>query len=788
MNNELSGNLNAPQDESIDIRKWTGKLLSKWYWFIISVVLLVAAAYVYTRFLEPKYKVEATLLVKQERQSLGAEAIFSDMNLFGNYTNIQNEIGILQSWSLARRTLDNLGFDVSYVAEGRIGSRHLYESLPFRVTYGSGAESVYGIPIHVTLLNDTLFRIQVNDRYEIDEEYPFDQPFRIGEFIFILSPNPDFDKEQLPQFIQTDQYFFVVHDLNRLAESYQNKIEIELTDRQSSLLKLSTQGSKANREADYLNALMEEYIQSGLEEKNKTASNTVDFINNQLLMIVDTLRQAEEQLREFRSENKVIDISQEGQVILEQIDRLNNEKAMIDLQVQYYEYLLDYLENNDNFTNVMAPSTMGIDDQLLSSLLTNLVELSQTKSSLEYTAKEKNPELIRINLQIQANQENLIENVRNILNNAKLTQNDVDRRITRLNAQIQKLPETEMRLLNFERQFSLQSDIYNFLLQRRAEAGIAEASNVPDQKVIDRANPDMAEQVSPRTMINYAIGVLLGLLIPFLIIVLRDWLNNSIQEKADVENHTTVPIIGTVGHNKRDVMIPSIKFPRSSIAESFRAIRTNLQFTLHDEGKKVIMITSSTSGEGKTFIALNLAGIFSVSNKKVVVVGLDLRKPTLQKYMGVENKMGVSTFIIGRHEMSDIINPSEHPNLSIITSGPIPPNPAELFETDQFAHFIEVLRDKFDIVLLDTPPVALVTDAMLIGKHADTTLYVVRQKFTHKSAMAFVEDMKTKDHIQKLSIVINDVVVPKYYGYKYGYGYGYGYGKGYGSGYYTDDA
>jgi capsular exopolysaccharide synthesis family protein len=533
--------------------------------------------------------------------------------------------------------------------------------------------------------------------------------------------------------------------------------------------------------------MMKEYIQSSLELKNQTAANTVAFIDDQLSGLVDTLKRAEQSLQDFRSRNQVINISAEGTAIISEIDRLAQEKALIDIQVQYYEYLLGYLRSNDNFANIMAPSTMGISDQMLTSLISTLVQLSNEKTSLEYSARENNPALVKVNLMIKANRETLTENVKNIVQNARLQQTDVNRRVSRLNGRIQELPATERQLATITRKFELQNSIYTFLLQRRAEAGITQAANVPDQMVVDPARVDAVRLVAPRSLVNLAIGLLLGAFFPLLILILKDFFNHMVEEKADVEHLTDVPIIGTVGHNKRDHMIPSIVYPRSSIAESFRAVRTNLQFSLFGEGQKVVMITSSTSGEGKSFVALNLAAIFSVSDKKAVVVGLDLRKPAMQKYTDIPNKEGVSTYIIGRSTLESIINTTEYPGLSVITSGPVPPNPAELFETKQFAQLIKELRERYDYVILDTPPVALVTDAMLIGQHADATIYVVRQKLTHRSALTFVNEMKNKQQIKHLTILINDVIVPKYYGYKYGYGYGYGYGKGYGSGYYTDD-
>jgi capsular exopolysaccharide synthesis family protein len=707
------------------------------------------------------------------------------MDMFGQQKNIQNEIGRLKSWALARRTLGEVKFDISYGVVSRWSERVLYENIPFKVTIGTDAGNLAGMRVWVTILSDTEFELEIGENTKIKQD--FNEPYQNGKINFIVSRNPNFTVKSLSRFLRENKYYFVVNNLNSLAYSYQKRLSVGLTDKMSSMLSLSLEGPNGIQVTDYLNALMREYIQSSLDLKNQTAANTVKFIDDQLSGIVDTLRLAEQSLQDFRSRNQVISISAEGSAIISEIDRLAQEKALSDIQLQYYEYLHGYLKSNENFSNIMAPSTMGIDDQMLTSLIGELGKLANEKTSLEYSAKENSPALVKVNMLIKSNQETLSENVKNIIENAKLKQTDVNRRISRLNRRIQDLPSTERQLATITRKFELQNSIYTFLLQKRAEAGITKASNMPDQMIIDEARPDAAYQISPKSSINYAIGFMLGLFLPLAIILLRDFLNHSIQEKSDVERLSDIPIVGTIGHNKRESMMPSIVYPRSSIAESFRAVRTNLQFSLFAEGQKVVMVTSSTSGEGKSFVALNLAGIFSVSSKKAVVVGLDLRKPTVQKYLDIANKDGVSTYIIGRSTLDSIIINTEYPGLSVITSGPVPPNPAELFEAPQFAQLIMELRSRFDYVILDTPPVALVTDAMLIAQHADACIYVVRQKVTHRSALAFADELKTKPHIKHLTILINDVVVPKYYGYKYGYGYGYGYGKGYGSGYYTDD-
>ena len=773
-------------EDSFDLRKWAGKILINWYWFAISVAIFGAGAYFFTRYSVPHFQVSASLLLQDQKGS-GSTQLFQGMDLFGQQRNISNEIAMLKSWTLARRALVEINFETTYMVIGRWTERELYENIPFKVTTGPNPQNMAGMKIGITVLSDTEYQLEIGGGYNINVKQQFNQPYQHGDLNFIISRNPNFNQKALPAFLRTNKYYFVVNNIDALAYSYQSRLGVGLDDKASSLLTLTMQGPDGFQAVDYLNTLMKEYIKSSLELKNLTAANTVKFIDDQLLIIVDTLRRAEQSLQDFRSHNQVINISAEGSVIMSDVNRLAEEKALSDMQMQYYEYLLTYLKSEGNFTNIMAPSTMGITDPMFSSLMNNLIQLSTQRATLEYSAKENNQALIKVNLLIKNNRETLIEILRNIMQNAKLKETDLNHRISQVDSRIQELPITERQLANITRKFELQNSIYTFLLQRRAEAGITQASNVPDQRVIDEARWDAVYRISPKNHKNYIMGLLLGLVFPLVIIFLKEILNFTVQEKGDVEKVTDVPILGTVGHNRHEDLLPVINYSRSSVAESFRAIRTNLQFSLYDDGRKVVMITSSTSGEGKSFMAMNLAGIFSVTGKKVVVVALDLRKPTAHKYFDITNNQGVSTYLIGKSSIDQILIPTDIPNLSVVPSGPVPPNPVELLELPRFAQLIAELRDAFDIIILDTPPVALVTDAMLVSKYADTTLYVVRQRFTQKTSLSFLKDIQKREHMKKLTIVINDVIVPRYYGYKYGYGYGYGYGKKYGSGYYSEE-
>ena len=784
---------NTPQfqpEESIDIRKYLLKFLANWYWFICSLILCGSLAYMSNKFAEPVYSVSATVIVKDDNKSMGGgNALFGNLDLFSNQKNLYNEIGVIKSYTLTRNTLNDLDFGITYVSVGKLRDTHLYTNAPFHVTIGEGFEAYIGIPLYVTILSETTYNLVVNDGFDINISGDFDKPYNYKGFYFNITMQENYIQQDFTNIETTNDYYFIINDLDQLAYSYNAKLEVELADNEGSILNLGITGFVPQKEVDFLNTLIDNYLQSGLDEKNRIASNTVNFIDEQLQKISDTLKQAEMDLESFRKKQGVIDISLEGQAIIDQLEKIQTEKTLIDMKATYYNYLLEYLDKDIDLKEVMAPSVMGINDPMLTTLIENLATLVSRKAQMEISARENNPALQLINVDIKSTRESLTETVKNIIEGTKLNQKDVDSRIRRINSEIQKLPITEREMIGFERKYTLSNEVYVYLQQKRAEAGIVQASNVSDNLPLDPARIDNAEKVSPKTMFNYVIAILIGLSIPILLIILKDSFNTKIIERSEIENFTKIPIIGTVGHYSKDGSIPVTKYPRASISESFRAIRTNLQFSLFEKDQKIITLTSTIGKEGKSFCALNLSAVFAASNKKTLLVGLDLRKPVLHKELKLANTQGISTYLIGKNKYEEIIIPTAVKNLSVAVAGPVPPNPAELFETEAFTKFMERTKKEFDYIIIDTPPMALVTDAILISKYSDLMLFVIRQNYSQKNALKFIEEINSRNQIKKLQILINDVKIPKYYGYKYGYGYGYGYytGKSYGHGYYVED-
>ncbi len=774
-----------PQEESIDIRRFLFKIFRNWYWFALSIFITYTVAYLINRYKEPQFSVSATLLINDEKKST-AELLINTLDRFSARKNIENEIAVLKSYKMAQRTIAELkDFEVTYFTVGRVRKPMLYKSAPFKVIIDSSANNLRNCPVNISILNKAEYLIEIDGNLKITRKQKFGVPYIDNNFNFTIFLK---NNEYVPS--PANKYFFVINDLNSLVNTYRDKLNLSTNDKKGTVLTLSTIGFVPEMEADYINKLMEVYIQNGLEEKNQTALNTINFIDEQLATVVDSLHKAEDKLQNFRLSNRILDVSSEGTAIMNRLEKVQTEKITLDMQVRYFKYLQSYIEKKKDFREVIAPAVMGVSDALLNSLVSELANLFGERSVLVLNAQQNYPGLSLINAKIQTTLDALKENMRELINTTNLSLSDVNRRQAEVEQEIQRLPVTERHLLTIQRDFKLNDQIYDFLLQRRADAAIARASNVADNKVLDAASAQNCVQITPRASRNKMIAYVLGFLIPLSILVVIEFFNERIIEPKDIEKATKVPIYGSIGHNEKTSDIPVADNPKSAIAESFRALRTNLQYVMRSEEQKIICISSTISGEGKTFCSVNLAAIIAQSNKKTLLMSLDMRKPKIHRIFNIENEKGLSTYLIGKTTYEETIFQTNINNLYIATSGPVPPNPAELLETPLIETFIAKAKQDFDVIIMDTPPLAIVTDAFLLTRFSNAFLFVVRQNYSTKAVLQLVDDLHSKRDLSNIGILINDVKVVSYYGrkygYNYGYGYGYGYGDRYGHGYYGE--
>jgi capsular exopolysaccharide synthesis family protein len=774
-------------DDDLNLKRYFGLFLSNWYWFALALFAAGMLAYGINTYSERVYTVRASLLIKDDQSSdmTGLDKIMPGGDLFRSQQNLQNEIGILRSFSLNRRVMEELGdFHTTIVMVGRRGiaeHRH-YKTAPFVILYDSLSAQRAGVPVTLRIRSDDTYSLEINGNSLSRPEYTFGERFSEAGFSFVIEKrNPEnfiFNPEM------SNRFTFWFNRSESLANAYRGRLNIQPINEESSLLNLSVTGSVPSQEADYLNKLMEVYIRQGLEYKNQTAEKTLEFIDEQLSLIADSLTLAEDRLESFRLSNRLIDLSSEGASIKNRLETYTGERITMSLKKQYYEYLAGYLENGNPMGEIVSPSVMGVDDQVLIGLVDQLILLQDQKNQLSYNYKDNQSVIRHIDEHVENTRLALSENVRNNIENIDNTLKNIDLRIEDVEHELNRLPGTEKRLINIQRKFDLNNTVYTYMLEKRSEAGIARASNVSGNRIIDRAEPFNVSLVSPRTRRNYMLALILGLIIPGLYIFLVDQFHNKIIDRKDIEQGTTVPVIGFIGHNASKSEFPVVEKPGSSLSESFRSVRTNLKYYLNGEKKGVISVTSTISGEGKTFVSLNLAAVLSMLGKKTLLVGLDLRKPRLNRLLDTSGGEGLSSFLIGEADFEDIVCKTGVENLFFVPSGAIPPNPSELIESERMKIFIEMARKEYDYVVIDTPPVGVVSDALLLGGFADVNIFVIRQKFSFKSTLELIQNISDKDELKNLTIAVNDIHISGYYGYglRYGYGFyqGYGYNYGYG--------
>ncbi len=775
---EEQNNIPETSMQGIDIKKYLFTAISHWYLFVISIIISIFIAKWVNDHAIPTYGLHATVLLKSESNE---DEVAGGLTLFNKRKNIDTQKGILQSFSLSKETVKELEFDVSYFRDERFRKNYeIYKKSPFVINFDTSFSQYLYVPIYIEFVSENEVLVSI-EKFEIEKKIKIGEKFSYKNFNFSISHRDslNFDKTVIG-----NKYFVTKNSITDVAQNFLGRLQIDVSPEKSSILWLWLEGTVPQKDADYMNRLIDIYIRNGLEDKNKKASSIIEFIDKQLEGVSDSLRETESNMQIFKQQNKTVDISNEGMILLNRLTEFHKSLEIQKKKLAYYKYLYNQFLKDKNVKSFTAPSVMDINDPVLLSYLEKLSETVTERDILDFSVKNDIPISEKLDLKIKKIQNQIFIHAKK---NIEVTEGDVENirnNIRKVNKDIKKLPISERRIINIERKFNINDAMYTLLLTRRMEAAITQASNKADTKILDKARPELASKKTPDTGGNKKKGILFGLLIPILIIILLEFLNNKIEDKSDIESRTTIPIYGTVGKNLNKSSVPVITFPKSPISESFRAIRTNLQYILKTKSKKIIAVTSSISGEGKSFVSMNLACVLSIAERKTLLVGLDLRKPKLQDDFNYNNEKGISSFLVERANYNEVIQKTTIPNLYIALSGPVPPNPAELIESDNMKLFFEKAVKEFDYIIIDTPPIAVVTDALLMADIADAYLYVMRQNYSSKNIIKLVNDIKRDNKLKNLGIILNEVQTKRAFDYSHGYGYGYGYGDG--QGYYDE--
>ncbi len=774
-------NHNDAQGEAFNIKEFLLEVLSYKYFYIASFFICILIAFLANRFSPTVFEVNTVIGPVEDRRSsmLGSNDLFSGLGALAESRNLENDINSLNSFSLVATTIKNLNLEVGYFT----GKSNLFQK-PSQVYLGNAytvnIDKSHIQPINarfkIDILDEETYRLSASEEdvsyynyidnaivstkntFKIDTICRFNETISAYNYKFSVTLNKDYYN---PAREKENESFFEFYHTDYLTRSYLKRLRVEPVSVRSSLIEVFFSGENKRLTIDFLNKYIQSYLDENLAKKNKIAFNTIDFIDSQISEISDSLSISESKLRDYRSTHQVTDLSYQGQQALEQMRQIENERSTLQVQERYYNYILDYMEKNQDMAGLAPPSAANVVDPIMNSLVLELLALNAERSTILSNNAEKNLFLGQIENKIRLQKQAIIENVKNNLNTLNLTQNELDYRESKLSGEISRLPRTELNMVSMQRQFNLTDQIYTFLLEKKAEAAIAMASNYPDYEILEPARDVTASIIAPRTRLNWMIAFFMALMIPTVYIILRNFFNEKITSVRDVERIIGQPIMNLIYTNYYKLESVVKDYPGSSIAESFRNLRSSLFLRFRSEPHQVLMITSSQPQDGKSFVSSNLAASIASVGHKTVLIDADLRRPTLHDKLKIVNSVGLSNYMVKNVTSKEILRKTEVDNLWFIPAGPILPNSSELIEAGVLDELIEELKQQFDYVIIDSTPAGLVADATLMIKYASFILLVCRNEYTRKDVFTDVLNLFQTNNIENFDIVFNDLNLKK---------------------------
>ncbi len=771
--------LNSPVegwDETINLRAELEKYLRYWKWFVFGALASLTIAFSYLRYATPQYSASALILLKDEQKGAGSAelAAFEDLGILGGSgQNIDNEIEIIKSRKIIGDVIKELNLNISYFTEGNIKEIEVYKNTPISVAFLNKNETHYQLDTLFTVVKvaPTQFEL-LSEEGTSQGTYNYGQSItsKLGTFK-ILDTAPQRAAEN------TMSVKVVVRSLDNLINGYKGALSVAPVGKKSSVVNLSLKSSIRQKAEHFLDALVGAYNRDAIADKNLVSEKTKTFIDERLILVKSDFETINLDLKNYKTSNKVTNIEAEAALAMTSVEEMNAKIVATSIQLTLLKSLKAELLK-DTKENAVLPTNLGLDDTSIAMAIVEYNKVLQTKNRLRRTASEQNPSVRNLSAQIEALQSSLAKSLETAKKGIELTLAQLYVESQKIKAKISGIPLQELELGKIRLQQEITSELYAYLLKKKEETAISLAVTVANAKIIDKAYGSNIP-IAPKRNIIYLAALLIGVLLPFIVIYIRDLLDSKIHSKKELLAQLNIPFIGSVPRTEDKERLVMNGNTRSSAAESFRLMRTNLDFILSsiESPSKTVFLTSTISGEGKSFTSLNMASTLAVSGKKVILLGMDLRAPKVTEYLGLPNRKGVSNFISDSSlELKDLIFQTEQlKGVDIIASGLIPPNPAELLMSARVAEVFATLRKTYDYIIVDTAPVNLVTDTMLISKYADMFVYVVRANYLDKRLLEIPQNLYNEKRLPNMAVVLNDVNMKKGYGYG-GYGYGYGYG------------
>lgn len=756
---------------NFNIKEEVVKYLKHWKWFVLGIFIALLAAFLYLRYTVANYKAVATILVKDDRKGTMASELsaFSDLGLMTNVkSNVDNEIEVIKSRTLIESAVRELELNVAYFSQGRVKWEELYKKSPIKLILSkySDAYASKGHFYRIEKATATTFTIYDSNDQKIGA-FKYGEKFKIGEEVFIVLVNK-------PEFVTLNYNIGVQYlPVSQLAESFKNRVTVAALSKNTSVIELSIVDPVPGKAEDFLNTVIANYNKDAIQDKKYISENTSKFIEQRLSIISEELQDVEKDKEVFKKNNGITDVVSEAGLYLENASDFERMQVENATQLRVVETMMNYVNSSD--TNELIPVNIIGQDQGASQLISEYNELVLQKNRLLKTAGSKNTLVQNLDAKINALKGSVSSSLNQLKSSLQIKRNDLNRQNAIISGKISQIPTQERNSRDIDRKQNIKESLYLYLLQKREETAISLAVTAPNAKVIDAAKASKSP-VSPNRRMIYLAALLLGGLIPFGILYLIDLFDTKIKSRYDLEKNTTIPFLGEIPKLESGQLIID-STSRTSTAEAIRIIRTNLEFLLtnvNEDEAKVVFLTSTYPKEGKTFISVNLASTIALSEKKVLLVGLDIRNPKLDEYLKLESR-GVTNYLSSKDEkpiQNYITSVEGFKNLNVLPAGIIPPNPAELLMSKKIGNLFATLKKEYDYIIVDTAPVSLVTDTLLIAKYADAFIYVTRANFLDKRMLELPERLYNEKKLPNMSILINDTEINTGYGYGYGYGYG----------------
>ncbi|MDN5214195.1 polysaccharide biosynthesis tyrosine autokinase [Fulvivirgaceae bacterium BMA12] len=769
-------------EKHLDFKKVFVKIGRRWPWLLVSVIAGILIAISLNRYTTPIYIVESSLLIKAPKEVTNSvsDLLYGEEFFGRNATNLENESILFKSYNLIDKTLRDLKLNISYFEEGDIHNIELYKKSPLSVEIDTSSTRIYnGLPIRINLNKDSTFTLEVvdtksslfkkNKRVEAFNALLQGKVFAVGEvvdmkgfkFKVILTPKPGQKKLK--------KVLFIAQPYERLKKLYRRSLRTSPVGEKSSILSISIEGPTPAKLIDFLNQLIQNYIGNELTQKNERASKTIQFIDNQILYMSDSLNIVEARLETFKKSNRSTDINDDGSALYSDMRELEKEKSILDLEMTYLKDLESSILS-DQGGQLVNPSSLGISDGTLNEATKEYSAIQLNLDVIDPDKKLNNPLIKQNQDRLRALKSTILESIRGLKQKNEVKINSLNSSIGGLKYYVRNLPTAERELINIQRNYDLSEDLYLFLMQKRAEAGIAKASNSKDYVIVDDPIIKGTLPVKPSPSLNYSMGIICGLVFPSIVILLIEIFNNKVSSKEELLKLSGLPLSGLVVKNKKGSSFVANEDSKSPLTESFRTIRSNLRYLVENDSQhgKILLVTSSMSGEGKTFCSNNLAYIFSNYGKKVLLVNCDMRKYNDHTIFGVEENVGLSDYLAGIASKEKVVQSSMYENLDVIVPGGIPPNPTELILSERMGKMLKEFRYEYEYIILDTPPIGIISDGLELMDKSDVNIYVVRENYTLKKQILEANEIYKNRKIKNLTMILNDVKLKEI---NYGYGY-----------------